>query len=124
MLRNTLRELVDEAGFAALGIAPTARAEELSVADYVRLANCADVMKNGPPQRACRFGPWLSRLLLHRAGVHAEQRVDRAEADQAGGQRHDADPGPDRTAQQRPGDQRQADDDAQDAVDTANVAVS
>jgi 16S rRNA (adenine1518-N6/adenine1519-N6)-dimethyltransferase len=39
MLRNTLRELISEDGLAALGIAPTARAEELSVADYVRLAD-------------------------------------------------------------------------------------
>ncbi len=39
MLRNNLRELVDEAGLEAVGIKPTARAEELGVADYVRLAN-------------------------------------------------------------------------------------
>jgi len=39
MLRNNLREFVDEAGLAAAGIAPTARAEELALADYVRLAN-------------------------------------------------------------------------------------
>ncbi len=39
MLRNTLRELVDEQGLVTLGIKPTARAEELAVADYVRLAN-------------------------------------------------------------------------------------
>lgn len=39
MLRNTLREFGGEALLAAQGIAPTARAEELSVADYVRLAN-------------------------------------------------------------------------------------
>jgi 16S rRNA (adenine1518-N6/adenine1519-N6)-dimethyltransferase len=39
MLRNNLRELVDEAGLEAAGIAPTARAEELAVADYIRLAN-------------------------------------------------------------------------------------
>jgi 16S rRNA (adenine1518-N6/adenine1519-N6)-dimethyltransferase len=39
MLRNNLRDLVDEAGLEAVGIKPTARAEELSVADYVRLAN-------------------------------------------------------------------------------------
>ena len=39
MLRNTLREFIGEAGLAALGIAPTARAEDLPVADYVRLAN-------------------------------------------------------------------------------------
>jgi 16S rRNA (adenine1518-N6/adenine1519-N6)-dimethyltransferase len=39
MLRNNLREFCDEASLAAAGIAPTARAEELSVGDYVRLAN-------------------------------------------------------------------------------------
>lgn len=39
MLRNNLRELASEAQLVASGIAPTARAEELSVADYVRLAN-------------------------------------------------------------------------------------
>ena len=39
MLRNTLKGIVDDALFARLGIAPTARAEALSVADYVRLAN-------------------------------------------------------------------------------------
>ena len=37
MLRNTLRDFASEAQLAALGIAPTARAEELSVADYVAL---------------------------------------------------------------------------------------
>ncbi len=39
MLRNTLREFISEAALAALGIAPTARAEDIAVADYVRLAN-------------------------------------------------------------------------------------
>jgi 16S rRNA (adenine1518-N6/adenine1519-N6)-dimethyltransferase len=39
MLRNTLRELVSEERLAALGIAPTARAEELAVADYIRIAD-------------------------------------------------------------------------------------
>jgi 16S rRNA (adenine1518-N6/adenine1519-N6)-dimethyltransferase len=39
MLRNNLREFVDEDGLMAVGIKPTARAEELAVADYVRLAN-------------------------------------------------------------------------------------
>ena len=39
MLRNNLKGLLDEAMFAELGIAPTARAEELSVSDYVRIAN-------------------------------------------------------------------------------------
>ncbi len=39
MLRNSLRSLFDDARLAALGVAPTGRAEELSVADYIRLAN-------------------------------------------------------------------------------------
>lgn len=39
MLRNTLRDLVDEAGLLAVGIPPTVRAEDVAVADYVRLAN-------------------------------------------------------------------------------------
>ena len=45
MLRNTLRGFINEAGLAALGISPTARAEELAVGDYVRLANA---LKNAP----------------------------------------------------------------------------
>ena len=39
MLRNTLRDFIGEADLAALGITPTARAEDIAVADYVRLAN-------------------------------------------------------------------------------------
>ncbi|MFA7267773.1 MAG: 16S rRNA (adenine(1518)-N(6)/adenine(1519)-N(6))-dimethyltransferase RsmA [Sterolibacterium sp.] len=39
MLRNTLRELIGTTELAALGIQPTARAEELGVADYVRISN-------------------------------------------------------------------------------------
>lgn len=39
MLRNTLREFGGEALLEAHGLAPTARAEELAVADFVRLAN-------------------------------------------------------------------------------------
>ena len=39
MLRNTLRDFISEADLAALGITPTARAEDIAVADYVRLAN-------------------------------------------------------------------------------------
>jgi len=39
MLRNTLREFISETDLAALGITPTARAEDIAVADYVRLAN-------------------------------------------------------------------------------------
>jgi 16S rRNA (adenine1518-N6/adenine1519-N6)-dimethyltransferase len=38
-LRNTLREHIDEAGLSALGIDPGNRAERLSVADYVAIAN-------------------------------------------------------------------------------------
>ncbi len=39
MLRNNFKGILDEAGFAALGIAPTARAEDLSVEDYIRITN-------------------------------------------------------------------------------------
>ena len=39
MLRNNLKGILDEAGFAALGIAPTSRAEDLHVDTYVRIAN-------------------------------------------------------------------------------------
>jgi 16S rRNA (adenine1518-N6/adenine1519-N6)-dimethyltransferase len=39
MLRNTLRELLAEDELVSLGIAPTRRAEELAVGDYVRIAN-------------------------------------------------------------------------------------
>ncbi|NWG30552.1 MAG: 16S rRNA (adenine(1518)-N(6)/adenine(1519)-N(6))-dimethyltransferase RsmA [Rhodocyclaceae bacterium] len=39
MLRNTLQDFGGEALLTAQGIAPTARAETLSVADYLRLAN-------------------------------------------------------------------------------------
>lgn len=39
MLRNTLKGIMDDAGFGQLGIAPTRRAEEIGVADYVRIAN-------------------------------------------------------------------------------------
>ena len=42
MLRNTLKGLVDEALFARLAIDPAARAETLSVADYVRLSNAVE----------------------------------------------------------------------------------
>ena len=38
-LRNTLKGLLDDAGFAALGIDPQARAENLSVAEFVAIAN-------------------------------------------------------------------------------------
>lgn len=39
MLRNTLKSLLGEAGFAELGIVPTLRAEDVPVEDYVRIAN-------------------------------------------------------------------------------------
>ncbi|QRM20790.1 16S rRNA (adenine(1518)-N(6)/adenine(1519)-N(6))-dimethyltransferase RsmA [Dechloromonas sp. TW-R-39-2] len=39
MLRNTLKGTLDDAGFAALEIDPTRRPEDLSVDDYVRIAN-------------------------------------------------------------------------------------
>jgi 16S rRNA (adenine1518-N6/adenine1519-N6)-dimethyltransferase len=39
MLRNNLKGIMGEIGFEQLGIEPTARAEELSVEDYVRIAN-------------------------------------------------------------------------------------
>ncbi|MDR1276234.1 MAG: 16S rRNA (adenine(1518)-N(6)/adenine(1519)-N(6))-dimethyltransferase RsmA [Candidatus Accumulibacter sp.] len=39
MLRNTLKDEVGDADLARVGISPSARAEELSVDDYVRLAN-------------------------------------------------------------------------------------
>ena len=39
MLRNTLKGVLDDAGFIALGISPTLRPEDLAVEDYVRIAN-------------------------------------------------------------------------------------
>ena len=39
MLRNTLKSHIAEADLAALGINPMARAEDIAVADYVRLSN-------------------------------------------------------------------------------------
>ena len=38
-LRNTLKGLLDDAGFAALGINPQLRAENLSVAEFVTISN-------------------------------------------------------------------------------------
>ena len=38
-LRNTLKGLLDDAGFAALNINPQLRAENLSVAEFVRISN-------------------------------------------------------------------------------------
>ena len=39
MLRNNLKGILDDGGFEKLAISPTARAEDLSVEDYVRIAN-------------------------------------------------------------------------------------
>ena len=39
MLRNTLKGILDDAGFVALGINPTLRPEDIPVEDYVRIAN-------------------------------------------------------------------------------------
>jgi 16S rRNA (adenine1518-N6/adenine1519-N6)-dimethyltransferase len=39
MLRNTLKGTLDDVGFAALGIDPTRRAEDIPVEGYVRIAN-------------------------------------------------------------------------------------
>ena len=39
MLRNNLKGILDDAGFSALGIAPTSRAEDLAVDTYVAIAN-------------------------------------------------------------------------------------
>ncbi|WP_291992181.1 16S rRNA (adenine(1518)-N(6)/adenine(1519)-N(6))-dimethyltransferase RsmA [Candidatus Accumulibacter sp. ACC003] len=39
MVRNSLKSLLNDEQLAALGVSPTVRAEELSVDDYVRLAN-------------------------------------------------------------------------------------
>jgi 16S rRNA (adenine1518-N6/adenine1519-N6)-dimethyltransferase len=45
-LRNSLRNLVAPGDFAALKIAPTARAQELSVGQFVALADCVG-MRDG-----------------------------------------------------------------------------
>ena len=39
MLRNTLKGTLSDAGFAELGIVPTCRAEDVTVENYVRIAN-------------------------------------------------------------------------------------
>jgi 16S rRNA (adenine1518-N6/adenine1519-N6)-dimethyltransferase len=49
MLRNTLKGLVDETLLARLGIAPNARAEALSVSDYLRLYRGSGI--RGAPER-------------------------------------------------------------------------
>lgn len=47
-LRNSLRSTLDEATFVACGIRPEQRAEELSVADFARLAGAACIGAAGP----------------------------------------------------------------------------
>ena len=39
MLRNNLKEMLADEDFARLGIPPTVRAEQLSLDDYIRMAN-------------------------------------------------------------------------------------
>lgn len=39
MVRNSLQDLVEDVCLSAQGISPTARAEDLSIGDYIRLAN-------------------------------------------------------------------------------------
>ena len=39
MLRNNLKGILGDTGFEPLGIAPTARAEQLSLDDYIRISN-------------------------------------------------------------------------------------
>lgn len=41
MVRSSLRDVVDQSGFEAAGVDPTARAEDLSPADYLALAGVA-----------------------------------------------------------------------------------
>ena len=48
MLRNTWRDLFGADDFAALGVAPTARAEELGVADFVRATLYLRQQRPGP----------------------------------------------------------------------------
>jgi len=72
-------------------------------------------------------GRRLRRGLGFLAGAEPDDLIERAEVDQRGHQRHDADPAPDvvagvrRDQVQGIGDQHQPDDDAEDAVDAANV---
>ena len=44
-LRNALRDFLQEDDFKALGIDPNARAQNLGVTDYVRMANYFDRRK-------------------------------------------------------------------------------
>ena len=67
---------------------------------------------------------WASAL-LGRAGRDAEDAVERAGAHQTGGQRHDPDQVEPAIAvariQEEPGEQREADDDSQDTIDTSDI---
>jgi 16S rRNA (adenine1518-N6/adenine1519-N6)-dimethyltransferase len=47
-LRNTLRNVLAQADFEALGIDPGARAETISVSDFVRMANCVSARGINP----------------------------------------------------------------------------
>ncbi len=69
-----------------------------------------------------KHGTWPPDLFFHRAGVHADDGVQRAEFEQARDQRHNADPTPDADgAHQAQGDQNDAHNNAQNAIDTADV---
>src|SRR4051794_32744792 len=84
---------------------------------------------SGIPARTSRSRVEKSRVIALqsvmtaglRSGVQAEQPIGRAERDAGGGQRQDADPGPDGAAGERPGGQGDADGGAGDPVDLANV---
>ena len=49
MLRNNLRGILDDRDYVTLDIAPTLRAEDVSVADYVRIANLVSAKKRAAP---------------------------------------------------------------------------
>lgn len=51
MLRNALRERLGEEDWAALGIDPQRRAEELAVGDYLRIANRLAWLRSPPGRR-------------------------------------------------------------------------
>lgn len=50
MLRRSLRGVVPAEAFGSAGVNPTARPEELSLADWVRLLECAEVARSLPPR--------------------------------------------------------------------------
>eukprot|EP00825_Cyclidium_porcatum_P003312 TRINITY_DN1153_c0_g1_i1.p2 TRINITY_DN1153_c0_g1~~TRINITY_DN1153_c0_g1_i1.p2 ORF type:complete len:188 (-),score=13.37 TRINITY_DN1153_c0_g1_i1:26-589(-) len=76
--------------------------------------------RKNPPRRVfCGQG---AELLLHRAGVHAEQRIGRAPAHQPSCEGYDADVAPDRQHAGCGGaNQAGAGNDTKDFVDTANI---